>query len=118
MVCSAHVSATASGAEANVPSADKLQLLGDFFEDEVATGKISGAVVQIQQHGRPVYQKTFGMRDVRISCPMTTDTIFALRSMTKTRLLISRSSNRALGQRAGHQIGRACGGQRYQWREL
>ena len=65
MLCSAHVSTTASGAEANVPSAEKLRLLGDFFDNEVASGKISGAVVLIQQHGRPVYQKTFGMRDVR-----------------------------------------------------
>ena len=83
MVCSAHVSTAASGAEANVPSAEKLRLLGDFFDNEVATGKISGAVVLIQQHGRPVYQKTFGMRDVRTNRPMTTDTVFALRSMTK-----------------------------------
>jgi len=83
MLCSAHVSTKACGAEANVPSAEKLRLLGDFFENEVATGKISGAVVLIQQHGRPVYQKTFGMRDVRTNRPMTTDTVFALRSMTK-----------------------------------
>jgi CubicO group peptidase (beta-lactamase class C family) len=83
MLYSADVSTTACGAEANVPSADELQLLSDFFENEVATGKISGAVALIQQHGRPVYLKTFGMRDVRTNRPMTTDTIFALRSMTK-----------------------------------
>ena len=80
---SVNVGTTAFGAEANVPSAEKLQLLSDFFENEVATGKISGAVVLIQQHGRPVYLKTFGLRDVRTGRPMTTDTIFALRSMTK-----------------------------------
>ena len=76
-------STTVSAAEANAPSTEKLQVLSDFFESEVATGKISGAVVLIQQHGRPVYLKTFGMRDVRTGTPMTTDTIFALRSMTK-----------------------------------
>jgi CubicO group peptidase (beta-lactamase class C family) len=80
---SVNVSTAACGAEANAPSAEKLQLIGDFFENEVATGKISGAVVLIQQHGRPVYLKTFGLRDVRTGRPMTTDTIFALRSMTK-----------------------------------
>lgn len=80
---SVNLGTTACGAGANVPSAEKLQLLSDFFDNEVATGKISGAVVLIQQHGRPVYLKTFGMRDVRTNRPMTTDTIFALRSMTK-----------------------------------
>jgi len=74
---------TAQGAEATVPSIDKFEPVGDFFDNEVATGKISGAVVLIQQHGLPVYLKTFGMRDVRTGHPMTTDTIFALRSMTK-----------------------------------
>ena len=83
MLYSVSVSAAVSGAETNGPSAAKLQLLSDFFKNEVATGKISGAVVLIQQHGRPVYLKTFGMRDVRTNRPMTTDTIFALRSMTK-----------------------------------
>jgi len=83
MLYSLNVSTTVSAAEANAPSAEKLQVLGDFFENEVATGKISGAVVLIQQHGRPVYLKTFGKRDVGTGAPMTTDTIFALRSMTK-----------------------------------
>jgi CubicO group peptidase (beta-lactamase class C family) len=83
MLYSVNAGTTAVGAEANGPSTEKLQLLSDFFDNEVAAGKISGAVVLIQQHGRPVYLKTFGMRDVRTSRPMTTDTIFALRSMTK-----------------------------------
>jgi CubicO group peptidase (beta-lactamase class C family) len=73
----------ACGAETNAPSAEKLKLLNDFFESEVVAGKISGAAVLIQQHGRPVFLQTFGMRDVRTNSPMTTDTIFALRSMTK-----------------------------------
>lgn len=83
LLCSLSVSTAVRGAEANAPSAEKLQVLSHFFENEVATGKISGAVVLIQQHGRPVYLKTFGKRDVRTGAPMTTDTIFALRSMTK-----------------------------------
>ena len=83
MLYCVNVSTTACGAEANAPSAEKLQLLSAFFESEVATGKISGAVILVQQHGRPVFLKTFGMRDVRTNRPMTTDTIFALRSMTK-----------------------------------
>jgi CubicO group peptidase (beta-lactamase class C family) len=67
----------------SAPSAAKLQRLSDFFESEVATGKLAGAMVLIQQHGVPVYLKGFGVRDVATGKPMTPDTLFALHSMTK-----------------------------------
>jgi CubicO group peptidase (beta-lactamase class C family) len=70
-------------AGAYVPSADKLERITEFFNNEIATGKLPGAVVLIQQHGKPVYLKCFGVRDVVTNIPMTPDTIFALRSMTK-----------------------------------
>jgi CubicO group peptidase (beta-lactamase class C family) len=66
-----------------VPSAAGLEKLSGFFEDEVASGKIAGAVVLIQQHGSPVYLKCFGNRDPVTKTPMTPDTVFALHSMTK-----------------------------------
>lgn len=65
------------------PSAAKLERITEFFDNEVATGKLPGAVVLIQQHGRPVYLKCFGVQDVETKIPMTSDTIFALHSMTK-----------------------------------
>ena len=37
-----------------------------FFGNEVATGKLPGAVILIQQHGRPLYLKSFGVQDTRI----------------------------------------------------
>ena len=43
---------------------DKLAKVGEFFKNEVATGKISGAIVLIQQHGKPVYHESFGVQDV------------------------------------------------------
>src|SRR6476660_2077123 len=70
-------------AGAYVPSADKLERITEFFNNEIATGKLPGAVVLIQQHGNPVYLKCFGVRDVVTNLPMTPDTIFALHSMTK-----------------------------------
>jgi len=70
-------------AGAYVPSADKLERITEFFNNEIATGKLPGAVVLIQQHGNPVYLKCFGVRDVVTNIPMTPDTIFALHSMTK-----------------------------------
>jgi CubicO group peptidase (beta-lactamase class C family) len=61
----------------------KLERVGDYIRNEVATGKIPGAVVLIQQHGHPVYFESFGVRDVESKRPMTADTIFRLYSMSK-----------------------------------
>jgi CubicO group peptidase (beta-lactamase class C family) len=62
---------------------DKLAKIGEFFKNEVATGKISGATVLIQQHGKPVYHESFGVQDVVSKMPITDKTIFRLASMTK-----------------------------------
>ena len=62
---------------------DKLAKVSDFFRNEVATGKIAGAVVLIQQHGKPVYHESFGVQDVVSKAPITDKTIFRLFSMTK-----------------------------------
>ena len=61
----------------------KLAKVGEFFRNEVATGKIPGAVVLIQQHGKPVYHEYFGVQDTVSKAPMTDQTIFRLSSMTK-----------------------------------
>ena len=80
--CGIHARAQADpGAAAPAPA--RLERLSGFFENEVATGKLAGAIVLIQQHGRPIYFKCFGVRDVATKQPMTPDTIFALHSMTK-----------------------------------
>ncbi|MEA2942378.1 MAG: hypothetical protein QOD09_2907 [Bradyrhizobium sp.] len=63
---------------------EKLGRIDDFFNNEVATGKIPGAMVLIKQHGQQVYFKTFGVSDPDTGRPMTPDTIFPLHSMTKT----------------------------------
>jgi CubicO group peptidase (beta-lactamase class C family) len=65
------------------PSPDRLARITEFFNNEVAAGRLAGAVVLIQQHGKPVYLQCFGVRDVMTNVPMTPDTIFALHSMTK-----------------------------------
>jgi len=61
----------------------KLEKIGEFFRNEVATGKISGAILLIQQHGKPVYHEFFGVRDTATQAPMTDDTIFQIFSLTK-----------------------------------
>src|SRR5437016_3414704 len=70
-------------ADTPAPSSAKLERITEFFNNEVATGKLPGAVVLIQQRGKPVYLKCFGVRDIATRLPMTADTIFALHSMTK-----------------------------------
>ena len=69
--------------DAPAPSANKLERITEFFNNEIAAGNLPGAVVLIQQHGKPVYLKCFGVHDVVTNAPMTSDTIFALHSMTK-----------------------------------
>jgi len=65
-------------------SPEKLGRIDDFLNNEVATGKIPGAMVLIRQHGRQVYFKTFGLSDTDTRRPMTPDTIFPLHSMTES----------------------------------
>jgi CubicO group peptidase (beta-lactamase class C family) len=61
----------------------KLAKITEFFTNEVATGKIAGANVLIQQHGKPVYHQIFGVQDVVSKTPITDKTIFRLSSLTK-----------------------------------
>ncbi|WP_431203987.1 serine hydrolase domain-containing protein [Bradyrhizobium betae] len=60
-----------------------LAKVSDYIRNEVATGKIPGAIMLLQQHGRPVYSENFGVRDVATEISMSADTIFRLYSMSK-----------------------------------
>ena len=64
-------------------SREGLDRVGDYIRNEIATGKIPGAILLIQQHGKPVYFENFGVRDIATQLPMTADTIFRLYSMSK-----------------------------------
>ncbi len=77
------VPAARAGSDARTLSREKLERVGDYIRNEIATGKIPGAVILIQQHGKPVYYQSFGVRDVATQLPMTPDTIFRLYSMSK-----------------------------------
>ncbi|MDR3487337.1 MAG: serine hydrolase [Bradyrhizobium sp.] len=61
----------------------KLERVGDYIRNEIAAGRIPGAILLIQQHGHPVYFESFGVRDIESKRPMTDDTIFRLFSMSK-----------------------------------
>jgi CubicO group peptidase (beta-lactamase class C family) len=60
-----------------------LDRVGDYVKNEIAGGKIPGAIVLIQQHGKPVYHEFFGVQDTVSKAPLTDKTIFRLFSMTK-----------------------------------
>jgi CubicO group peptidase (beta-lactamase class C family) len=60
-----------------------LDRIGDTVRNEVATGKIPGAILLIQQHGKPVHFECFGARNAATGQPMTPDTLFQIYSMSK-----------------------------------
>ena len=60
-----------------------LARVSDYIKNEIVTGKIPGAILLIQQHGKPVYYENFGVRDVATQLSMSADTIFRLYSMSK-----------------------------------
>jgi len=62
----------------------KLERVTEYLDKQVADGKIPGAILLIQQHGKPVYHHFFGVQDVVSKQPMTDQTIFRLSSVTKT----------------------------------
>jgi len=75
----------AFGPPPNAPlSLEKLARIDEFLNGQVAQGEIPGAIVLIQRHGKPVYFKCFGKRDVDAGIDMTPDTIFPLHSLSKT----------------------------------
>src|ERR1700676_2410382 len=87
LIVAAASSAAAEGTFDIPPGAhfnpQRLEKIGEFFRNEVATGKIPGAILLIQQHGKPVYHESFGVQDVVSKAPITDKTIFRLFSMTK-----------------------------------
>ena len=64
-------------------SREGLAHVSDYLNNQVAAGRIPGAVLLIQQHGRPVLFESFGVKDVETKRPMTDDAIFRLYSMSK-----------------------------------
>ena len=77
-----------AGAESRAPavgtlSPEALKRLDDSVRNEIAAGKIPGAILLLQQHGKPVHFQCFGIRDPDTGQPMTPDTIFQIYSMSK-----------------------------------
>lgn len=85
VLLSGAVGATAGpdGRAARSFSSEGLAKVSDYIRNEVAAGTIPGAILLLQQHGKPVYYQQFGVRDVATEISMSADTIFRLYSMSK-----------------------------------
>jgi CubicO group peptidase (beta-lactamase class C family) len=75
--------AGSEGRGAHTLSPEGLAKVSDYIRNEIATGKFPGAILLLQQHGKPVYCENFGVRDVATEISMSADTIFRLYSMSK-----------------------------------
>jgi CubicO group peptidase (beta-lactamase class C family) len=65
-------------------SVEKLSPIEGFINGEIAGGRIPGACVLVQRHGKPIYQNCFGKRIPDDGTPLTADAIFPIHSVTKT----------------------------------
>src|SRR5882672_12434091 len=81
--CPHPASADSAAPVARSFSREGLERVADYIRNEIATGTFPGAILLIQQHGKPVYSENFGVRDVATKLPMDADTIFRLYSMSK-----------------------------------
>ena len=50
---------------------------------QVAAGQIPGFVVAVARNGQPVFVRAYGLADVEMNAPVTTETVFRMRSVTK-----------------------------------
>ena len=70
-------------------SEEGLKRLDTFFKKEVADNRMPGAVVAVTKNGKLVIYEAYGYRNKATNTAMTTDTIFALASMTKVMTTVS-----------------------------
>jgi CubicO group peptidase (beta-lactamase class C family) len=82
LTASAHAGDSATEAARNLDP-QRVEKVGDYVRNEIAAGRLAGAVVLVQQHGQPVLLQSLGVRDVATQLPMTADTIFRIYSMSK-----------------------------------
>jgi CubicO group peptidase (beta-lactamase class C family) len=65
------------------PAAGRWERVHKLIQGHVDKREIAGAVVLVQQGGKPVYHEAIGQADAEANKPMTRDTIFRIASMTK-----------------------------------
>jgi CubicO group peptidase (beta-lactamase class C family) len=64
-------------------SSERLERIGQVFQQEIDEGRLPGAIVLIARNGEVAYFESFGFRDKDSGAPMHNDAIFRIYSMTK-----------------------------------
>lgn len=64
-------------------SSERLALIGAVLKQDIADGRIPGAVIAVARRGKLVMFEAWGWRDKEAKLPMATDAIFNIASMTK-----------------------------------
>jgi len=64
-------------------SPERLDNLHALIQGEIDRHQLAGAITLLARHGKIIDYRTYGMRDLATSTPMTNDTIFRDYSMTK-----------------------------------
>jgi CubicO group peptidase (beta-lactamase class C family) len=64
-------------------SSERLENLHTLIQHEVDDKQLAGAITLLARHGKIIDYRTYGMKDLAMSTPMTNDTIFRDYSMTK-----------------------------------
>lgn len=64
-------------------TAERLSHVEQFMREQVSTGQIAGAVTLVAQGGEIVQLLPVGRMDIETDCPMESDTIFRIYSLTK-----------------------------------
>lgn len=77
------LSAVAQAAKPQLSTA-ALDGLDQFVSAEMKTWKVPGIAIAVVQNGQVIYSHGFGMRDVKGNLPVTTKTIFAIGSISKS----------------------------------
>lgn len=68
---------------------DRLATLDAVMKQYITDGKLGGAVIKINQHGREVFSEAYGWRDREAGAAMQEDTIFRIASQTKALTSVS-----------------------------
>jgi CubicO group peptidase (beta-lactamase class C family) len=58
--------------------------LDQFIPEQIKTWKAPGLAIAVVQNGQVVYSRGFGLRDVKRNLPVTTKTLFAIGSISKS----------------------------------
>ena len=64
-------------------SSERLERIGEVFQDYVEEGRIAGAVGMVLRNGKLAYADAWGMRDLEAGDVMEEDDLFKICSMTK-----------------------------------